>query len=116
MNINIREYSHYIADEILSLYESVGWSAYTRDPQKLQRAFENSLLTLAAYDGHRLVGVIRVVGDGETILFIQDLLVHPDYQRKGVGSALMISVLAQFGHVRQIHLIPDDTPENTAFY
>ena len=38
---------------------------------------------MAAYDEDRLVGLIRVVGDGLTIVFIQDLLVYPQYQRQG---------------------------------
>lgn len=116
MNISILEYTNFQSEEILFLYESVGWIAYTRDPAKLQRAFENSLLALAAYDENRLIGIIRAVGDGETVLFIQDLLVHPEHQRKGVGSALIRSVLSRFKDVRQIHLVTDDASETKAFY
>lgn len=39
--------------------------------------------------GNQLQGIIRVVGDGYTIVWIQDILVFPDQQRKGVGSALI---------------------------
>lgn len=112
----IKEYTTYKEDEILSLYASVGWSAYTDHPETLKKGFENSMLTLAAYEGEQLLGIIRTVGDGQTIVFIQDILVFPDYHRKGIGSALMRAVLDRYGHVRQIKLTTDSTPETIGFY
>ena len=69
----IREYNDYKADEILCLYTDAGWKAYTEDPDNLRKGYENSLLVLAAYEGDALQGIIRVVGDGQTIVFIQDI-------------------------------------------
>lgn len=114
--MTICEYKQYDETEILSLYEAVGWTAYTDRPEVLRRGFEHSLLTLAAYDGEQLLGIIRTVGDGHTIVFIQDILVYPEYQRKGVGSALLQAVLARYRHVRQIQLTTDNTPKTIAFY
>ncbi len=114
--MEIRPYTDYHEQEIAGLYASVGWTAYTNDPAALERGFRNSLLVLAAYDGEELLGILRAVGDGETIVFIQDLLVFPAYQRKGVGTALVQAVLERFHHVRQIELVSDDTPETKAFY
>ncbi|EGF48524.1 GNAT family acetyltransferase protein [Lacticaseibacillus rhamnosus MTCC 5462] len=74
--------------DVLALYQAVGWNMYTRDPKKLERAIAQSLSVLGAYDGDQLVGLIRAVGDGETILFIQDLLVLPSYQRQGDRAAI----------------------------
>lgn len=116
MNIIIREYRHYNKSEILPLYQSVGWKAYTDAPDVLARAFSHSTIALAAYSGEELVGMLRAVGDGETILFIQDLLIHPDFQRKGVGSALVKEFLARYAHVRQIQLTADSDPVLIAFY
>lgn len=114
--MNIDEYTHYQEEEILALYRSVGWTAYTDHPDTLRNGFEHSLLTLAAREDDRLIGLIRTVGDGHTIVLIQDLLVHPSHQRKGVGSALMKAMLARYAHVRQIELATDDTPGTKAFY
>ena len=91
--MEIREYTEYREDEILRLYAAVGWSAYTSDPAALRRGYQNSLLTLAAYENGELLGVIRAVGDGATVVFIQDLLVFPARQRRGVGSALLQALL-----------------------
>ena len=114
--MEIREYTVYREVEILSLYRSVGWSAYTDHPDTLRKGFENSLLTLAAYRGGQLLGLLRAVGDGYTIVFVQDILVFPEHQRKGVGTALLQALLDRYRHVRQIQLATDITPKTIAFY
>lgn len=114
--MEIREYSTYRENEIRDLYQAVGWTAYTEDLQSLARGYRHSLLVLAAYEHDELLGIVRVVGDGCTVVFVQDLLVFPEKQRKGVGTALMTAVLDRFPHVRQIELTADNTPEAIAFY
>lgn len=114
--MEIRAYTEYNEAEILGLYASVGWTAYTDDPAALRNGFANSLLTLAAYEEAALAGLIRVVGDGHTIVFVQDILVRPQFQRRGIGSALLQAVLNRYAGVRQIELFTDDTPETAAFY
>ena len=114
--MEIRAYTEYNEAEILGLYASVGWTAYTDDPAALRNGFANSLLTLEAYEEAALAGLIRVVGDGHTIVFVQDILVRPQFQRRGIGSALLQAVLNRYAGVRQIELLTDDTPETAAFY
>lgn len=114
--MEIREYSVFEDDEITRLYSSVGWTAYTDNLTALRAGFNNSLLVLGAYEQNELLGIIRVVGDGATIIFIQDILVFPEYQRKGVGSALLKAVLDRYSDVRQIELATDNTPNTVAFY
>ena len=107
--MEIIEYQTYREEEILPLYASVGWTAYTDAPDVLHRGFERSLLTLAAYEGETLVGLARAVGDGETVVLMQDLLVFPQYQRRGIGTALMRAMMERFANVRQFQLLTDDT-------
>ena len=114
--MEIREYKTYNESEILRLYASVGWTAYTDQPEMLRKGFESSMLTLAAYESDQLLGIIRAVGDGYTVVFIQDILVFPEHQRQGVGSALLQAILGRYSHVRQIELATDNTPETIAFY
>lgn len=114
--MTIRKYTDYSEAEISALYAAVGWSAYTEKPDTLREAFRNSMIVLAAYEGEKLAGIIRVVGDGCTVVFIQDLLVHPEYQRRGIGSALLKSILDRYSRVRQIELVTDNTPGTVAFY
>ncbi len=114
--MEIKPYPKYNEEEILSLYRSVGWTAYTDQPERLRLGFEGSLSVLAAYEGERLLGIVRAVGDGQTVVLIQDILVFPQFQRRGVGSALLEAMLTRYRDVRQIELFTDDTPGTLAFY
>lgn len=114
--MEINEYKGYNEAEILALYNSVGWIAYTQNPVVLRDGFANSLLVLAAYEGEQIMGLVRVVGDGQTIVFVQDILVFPIYQRRGVGTALLKAILKRYAHVRQIELATDREAKTLAFY
>ena len=114
--MEIREYKEYREEEILRLYSEVGWAAYLADPEALKQGYLHSLLVLGDYEGDELLGLIRVVGDGYTIVFVQDILVYPAHQRKGVGTALLKAVLDRYPSVRQIELATDNTPKTIAFY
>lgn len=116
MTVKLQRYETNQAEEVLELYSSVGWTNYTQDPLMLQEAFNHSLKILAAYDGEQLVGVIRVVGDGFSVIFVQDLLVHPAYQRRGLGRQLLSAILTDYAAVYQLHLMTDDTEKTKLFY
>jgi len=103
--------------KLAALYEAVGWSAYTQDEASLTRAVAQSLAVVTAWEGEeRLVGLARAVGDGESVLFIQDVLVHPAYQGHGIGSALVRELCAMYPAVRQKLLLADNAPRLADFY
>ena len=116
MEFTIKEYKTYNETEILNLYTSVGWTNYTNHPEMLKNAYANSLKILGAYESERLIGIIRVVGDGHSVVFIQDLLVYPEYQRKGIGTALLKQILQDYRHVYQKHLLTENTERTIQFY
>ncbi|WP_461023562.1 GNAT family N-acetyltransferase [Thalassiella azotivora] len=103
-------------DELLRLYSSVGWGGYTADPATLGSAVRNSAYLVAARDDGRLVGLARVVSDDATVCYLQDLLVDPTHQRRGVGRRLVQAVVDRYAHVRQKVLLTDDEPGQHAFY
>lgn len=104
------------ADELAALYRSVGWSRYSRDPALLHDAVARSPRVVSARDDGNLVGLARVVGDGLTIVYLQDILVAPTHQRAGIGRRLFDRVFEPFRSVRQKVLITDDEPRQQAFY
>ena len=95
-------------NEILDLYEAVGWTNYTSHPEALRAGYAGSLAVWGAFAGDKLVGIVRVVGDGATIVFVQDLIVAPSYQRAGIGTQLMRAVINRFADVYQMELLTDD--------
>lgn len=107
-------------EQVMALYNAVGWGSYTHHPQMLRAALEGSLALWAAFEGpsegDKLIGLVRVVGDGASIVFVQDLLVLPEFQRQGVGTQLLRRVLERYAHVYQTELLTDDTEKTRAFY
>ncbi len=114
--MEIQEYGEFREEEIFRLYDSAGWKAYTDNMPLLAEGFRKSLLVLAAYEDGKLAGILRAVGDGCTVVFLQDLRVDPSLQRRGIGTALVKKLLDRYPDVRQIQLMTDAVPETEAFY
>ena len=103
--------------ELLALYDAAGWTSYTTDPATLVAAISGSALVVTARgaDG-ALVGLARAISDNATICYLQDILVRPDQQRRGIGRSLMTAVLTHYADLRQFVLLTDDDPTQRAFY
>lgn len=110
---NIKEFN---VEDIKTLYEDAGWTNYTNDLPKLMKAIEASLDVVSAWDEDKLVGLIRLIGDGHTIIYVQDILVLKTYKRKGIGSKLFNYALDKYSHVRQKVLLTEDSQETRGFY
>ena len=104
-------------EEVLPLYEAVGWTNYTQKPEMLEVAYKNALHIIGAFNAEgKLVGILRAVGDGASILFIQDILVYPEYQHQGIGTKLLQMTLEKYKNVYQIQLATDDSTKTVSFY
>ncbi|KPU26290.1 hypothetical protein TR13x_10775 [Caloranaerobacter sp. TR13] len=115
-NINYKYINEFNENDLKELYEDAGWTTYTKDLSKLIKAIKLSLMTISAWDGNKLVGLIRVVGDGQTIIYIQDILVLDSYKRNGIGSKLLSLILDKYKDVRQKVLLTNDSEETRGFY
>ena len=104
------------SDSLRMLYESVGWTSYAQDLSALQAAISGSDYVVTASLDDVLVGLVRAVSDDSSITYLQDVLVHPEHQRQGLGKRLVDMVLARYRHVRQKVLITDGRPEQLKFY
>ena len=104
-------------EEIFPLYEAVGWTNYTTNPTMLKNALEHSLFLISARDEEgNLIGFLRAVGDGFSIVYIQDIIVLPEYQRQGIGTQLLRQTLEYFKEVYQMILTTDSELKTLAFY
>ena len=114
--ISVRKQDVVKLEDVLHLYQAVGWTNYTNQPQMLEQALPHSLAVYLAFDGEKIVGLIRLVGDGFSSVFVQDLIVLPIYQRQGIGSALMKQALGDFKGAYQVQLVTEQTEKNVRFY
>ncbi len=82
------------------------------EPQKVRAALARTT-NIGAWDGPRLVGVVRVLSDGYTFSAIADILVDPEYQRMGIGRTLMQHALAATPDTR---LLIEAQPDSIQFF
>lgn len=116
MTINFKENKNINVDQLEKLYNDVEWFAYTNDLLLLQQALSQSLDVLSAWDGDELVGLVRIIGDGLTIIYVQDILVLNTYQNQGIATELMKQILNKYSHVRQKVLLTEEAPDVRHFY
>lgn len=103
-------------NKIVQLYESVKWFAYTCNPTELKTAYENSSFILLATENGNIVGALRSLSDDVSIHYLQDILVNPDYQRKGIAKQLLQMSLNRYAHVRTHLLLTDGEEKQHKFY
>ena len=114
--VNITKETSVSVDDVLPLYQAVGWTNYTNQPQMLAQALTHSLAIYLARDGEKIVGLVRLVGDGFSSVFVQDLIVLPSYQRQGIGSSMMKEALADYKGAYQVQLATEETGKTLGFY
>ena len=96
-----------------SLYRSVGWSSAEK-PEQLHSALRNAHRLVTAWDSERLIGVGYAISDGALVVYFPHLVVHPEYQRKGIGAAIMRRLMAHYQGFHQQSIIAD--AGSIAFY
>ncbi|MDU2673507.1 MAG: GNAT family N-acetyltransferase [Clostridium sp.] len=115
--IKYKEIDATMIKEIKEIYKKESWNSYLKDDEKLVRAFDNSLYFLGAFDDYKLIGFIRCVGDGEHVLLVQDLIIDPEYQQKGIGTYLFKTIMQKYYNVRMFMVITDiDDVVDNKFY
>lgn len=103
-------------NDVLHLYQAVGWTNYTNQPHMLAQALSHSLAIYLARDGEKIIGLVRLIGDGFSSVFVQDLIVLPTYQRQGIGSTLMKQSLSDYKDTYQIQLATEESEKTLEFY
>lgn len=105
-------------EQLVDLYNSVNWLAYTTGEAelKLQDAIHNSTYVVSAWNSDTLVGLARCLSDDVSICYLQDILIRPEYQQMGVGRRLLSDCLERFAHVRMQVLMTDDEERQKKFY
>jgi N-acetylglutamate synthase-like GNAT family acetyltransferase len=90
-----------------ALFNTTGWNDnYKLTADELFTTLEKSWLVIGAYENDNLLGSCRIMSDGVYDAIILDLIVHPSYQKKGIGALLMHTVLDKISQtpIREINL------------
>ena len=112
--IEYKQTKEFTAAQLQRLFLSVNWES-GRYPEKLVRAMHNSTRVISAWDGDKLVGLVRALDDDETVAFLHYLLVDPEYQGHHIGDNLMKQILSLFENLLYVKIIPSD-PKTIPFY
>ena len=102
MNILVFKFNEKVSEKALAdLRESVGWN-------RMENEYKSPLMTsyyhIAVYENEKLIGYIDCVSNGVTDAYIQDLMVSPDHQGKGIGTDLMNKMI-EYLKEKRIYMI-----------
>ena len=106
MDIEIKETKEINKEKIIELYKANKWSSAEK-PDLLYKALLNSDSLITAWDGNRLVGLGNAISDGYLVVYYPHLLVHPDYQGKGIGRIIVDRFQKKYGNFHQQMLTAD---------
>ena len=89
------------ATEFNMLTKLVGWG--TRENNIVEEALKNTLYSLCVYDVDKLIGYGRIIGDKTIFLYIQDIIVIPEYQGKKIGTGIMNKLIEKINEYKKMN-------------
>ena len=95
MQITLSETRDLNIDQVVALYKANAWSAAEK-PQELFNALLHSHTLISAWDNDKLVGIGNAISDGYLVVYYPHLLVHPDYQGKGIGHQIVAKMQEKY--------------------
>ena len=112
--IEYTEEKIFTKEQVEELFLSVHWIS-GQYPERLYKALMNSSTVFTSWDGERLVGLARVLDDTQMLAQIHYVLVHPDYQGKGIAGHLVELIKEKYKDFLYIEGMPEDR-NNVPFY
>lgn len=112
--ITYTEEKCFTKEQVQQLFFSVGWES-GEYPVRLRKALLHSQTVLTAWDGTRLVGLLRALDDSEMTAFIHYVLVDPAYQGQGIAGTMVEMAKEKYREYLYIEIMPDES-KNAAFY
>ncbi len=106
MEIKISETRNIRIEEIVALYKVNKWSSAEK-PTELYNALLNSHSLITAWDGNKLIGLGNAISDGYLVVYYPHLLVHPNYQGKGIGRMIVDKMQEKYGNFHMQMLTAD---------
>lgn len=113
MKIEIKEIRDIPKDQLLEIYRLNRWSSAEK-PELLHKALSNSHTLVSAWVDGKMVGIANAISDGYLVVYYPHMIVHPDYQGKGIGTRMMEVMQKKYGAFHQQMLAADSNA--IAFY
>ncbi len=85
-------------EEFNFLYDSVGWGAY--EDKITKKTLDNTFYSVSIYDDSKIIGYGRIIGDTICFLYIQDVMVLPEYQGNKIGTLIMNKLLEKVSEIK----------------
>ncbi|MCH3972753.1 MAG: GNAT family N-acetyltransferase [Oscillospiraceae bacterium] len=114
MEIKYTEDKIFTMEQTEKLFLSVGWVS-GQYPERLYKALINSSTVITAWDGDRLVGLVRLLDDTEMVAYMHYVLVNPDYHGHGIASKMIELVKEKYKNYLYIEIMPEES-KNASFY
>jgi GNAT superfamily N-acetyltransferase len=114
MNLTYRINAPITAEAVADLFRSSGIRRPVDDLPRIQRMLDHANLTITAWDGEKLVGIARALTDFSFCCYLSDLAVARDYQKSGIGKALIRQVQKAIGDESMLLLLA--APEAMEYY
>lgn len=114
MTIELTEEKRFTQQQVQELFASVGWVSQNY-PSRLYKALMHSSTVLTAWDGARLIGLVRVLDDSEMVAYMHYVLVHPDYQGMGIAGKMVERMKEKYKDYLYFEIMPEER-KNAAFY
>ncbi len=82
-------------EPIVELYRAGGWWREDMDPSRLPELIDGSYLFAVAVDTStgKSIGMGRVISDGIADAYIQDVVVLPEWRKRGVAKMVITALL-----------------------
>ncbi|NEG96148.1 GNAT family N-acetyltransferase [Bifidobacterium sp. SMB2] len=114
MSITFTEAKTFTQEQACRLFRSVGWVS-ANYPERLYKALMGSPTVITAWDGDRLVGLVRALDDGSMLTYVHYVLVDPEYQGKGIAGHMIEMVKNKYRDYFYIEVMPEES-KNASFY
>ena len=114
INIEYKVNAPLDTEQIVSVYESSGIRRPTGDRDRIRKMFDHANLIVSAWDNGKLVGISRALADFSYCCYLSDLAVRSEYQRMGIGRALLRITKEQAGDQSMLLLL--SAPEAMEYY
>ena len=109
MNIEFNSNNEIGSAEVMEIFISVGWRKNAND---IIKAFKNSYY-VTAYNENKLIGFARAISDGIYYTSIFDVIVKPEFQKKGIAKTMLKMLLQKF---KGSYFFLSYTPGNKKIY